>query len=293
MSLRRVHAQRSNVQNGRTEEGTMAKNNFKRKKKPGVIRRILPYFVIILVAAALIVAVIVITSRKGNKERQEIQTVVDVTENQKNNNQIQTLEKDGVPAVKELVQKYFDAVKNADVKQLTQIVSQETPFSEEALKKQCEYVESYDNIVCYTVPGIADNTYIAYVYYEIKFIGIDTKAPSMIRLYICQNEDGSLYIDKNAKDGEIAAYLQEVAGWESVRELVANVNTRYQEACVKDEALKNLKDMLDGKTTVLSSENASDEEISADASAEDSTEQLSEENTSESASEVSSQADAA
>ena len=72
----------------------------------------------------------------------------------------------------------------------------------------------------------------------------------MIRLYICQNKDGSLYIDKNAKDGEIAAYLQEVAGWESVRELVANVNTRYQEACVKDEALKNLKDMLDGKTSV-------------------------------------------
>ena len=54
----------------------MAKNNFKRKKKPGVVRRILPYFVIILVAAALIVAVILITSRKGNKDRQEIQTVV-------------------------------------------------------------------------------------------------------------------------------------------------------------------------------------------------------------------------
>ena len=87
----------------------MAKNNFKRKKKPGVVRRILPYFVIILVAAALIVAVILITSRKGNKDRQEIQTVVDVTENQNNNNnQIQSLEKDGVPEVKELVQKYFD-----------------------------------------------------------------------------------------------------------------------------------------------------------------------------------------
>mgnify|MGYP000717066888 CR=1 FL=1 len=252
----------------------MAKNNFKRKKKPGVVRRILPYFVIILVAAALIVAVILITSRKGNKDRQEIQTVVDVTENQNNNNnQIQSLEKDGVPEVKELVQKYFDkkdgfvANKNdasaqADVKDLKQIVVQDTEFSEEALKKQCEYVESYENIICYTVPGIADNTYIAYVYYEIKFIGIDTKAPSMIRLYICQNKDGSLYIDKNAKDGEIAAYLQEVAGWESVRELVANVNTRYQEACVKDEALKNLKDMLDGKTSVPSSEKSSEENTS-------------------------------
>ncbi len=259
----------------------MAKNNFKRKKKPGMIRRILPYFVIILVAAALIAAVIVITSRKGNRDHQEIQTVVDVTENQNNNNnQIQSLEKDGVPAVKELVQKYFDAVKNADVKQLTQIVSQETPFSEDALKKQCEYVESYENIVCYTVSGITDNTYIAYVYYEIKFIGIDTKAPSMIRLYICQNEDGSLYIDKNAKDGEIAAYLQEIAGWESVRELVANVNTRYQEACAKDEALKNLKDMLDGKTTVSPTEDASGE--LSDASLEEAAEQSSEENMSES-----------
>ena len=137
-------------------------------------------------------AVILITSRKGNKDRQEIQTVVDVTENQNNNNnQIQSLEKDGVPEVKELVQKYFDAVKKADVKDLKQIVVQDTEFSEEALKKQCEYVESYENIICYTVPGIADNTYIAYVYYEIKFIGIDTKAPSMIRLYICQNKDGS------------------------------------------------------------------------------------------------------
>ena len=98
----------------------MAKNNFKRKKKPGVVRRILPYFVIILVAAALIVAVILITSRKGNKDRQEIQTVVDVTENQNNNNnQIQSLEKDGVPEVKELVQKYFDAVK----RQMSRILS--------------------------------------------------------------------------------------------------------------------------------------------------------------------------
>ena len=265
----------------------MAKNNFKRKKKPGMIRRILPYFVIILVAAALIFAVIVITSRKGNKDRQEIQTVVDVTENQNNNNnQIQSLEKDGVPAVKELVQNYFDAVKNADVKTLTKIVAQETPFSEEALKKQCEYVESYENIVCYTVPGITENTYLAYVYYEIKFIGIDTKAPSMIRLYICQNEDGSLYIDKNAKDGEIAAYMQEVAGWESVRELVANVNTRYQEACVKDEALKNLKDMLDGKTTVPSTEDGSME-------SETGLEENTSESASESVDEASSQADEA
>ena len=160
----------------------MAKNNFKRKKKPGVVRRILPYFVIILVAAALIVAVILITSRKGNKDRQEIQTVVDVTENQNNNNnQIQSLEKDGVPEVKELVQKYFDAVKKADVKDLKQIVVQDTEFSEEALKKQCEYVESYENIICYTVPGIADNTYIAYVYYEI-FVRIRMEACILIRM---------------------------------------------------------------------------------------------------------------
>ena len=72
----------------------------------------------------------------------------------------------------------------------------------------------------------------------------------MIRLYICQNKDGSLYIDKNAKDGEIAAYLQEVAGWESVRELVANVNTRYQEACVKDEALENLAKLAAGSNNL-------------------------------------------
>ena len=45
-------------------------------------------------------------------------------------------------------------------------------------------------------------------------------------------------------------------------ELVANVNTRYQEACVKDEALKNLKDMLDGKTSVPSSEKSSEENTS-------------------------------
>lgn len=39
-----------------------------------------------------------------------------------------------MPEVKELVQKYFDAVKKADVKDLKQIVVQDTEFSEEALK---------------------------------------------------------------------------------------------------------------------------------------------------------------
>ena len=47
-----------------------------------------------------------------------------------------------------------------------------------------------------------------------------------------------------------------------MRELVANVNTRYQEACVKDEALKNLKDMLDGRTSVPETKESSEENTS-------------------------------
>lgn len=254
----------------------MADKNNRRRKKPGMLRKIFPYFAIILVASVLIVAIIWLTSRNGRHDRQDMPSLMDITTQDNRNNLVHNVETDSNPEIKELVQRYFNAVKAADVTALSQIVEQETPFSEEKLKKEVESIDSYHNIVCYTVAGLTEKTYIVYVYYEIKFIGIDTNSPALITLYIAENENGQLYIDKRPKSGEVSAYIQEVAGWQEIRQLVTQVNTRLQEACASDQKLRDFKDFLDGKevtkptepTTASSQEQSEEEESSSQAAAQ-------------------------
>lgn len=233
------------------------------RKKPNRFLKMLPYIGIVLVAAALIVAVIMITSRPEEKQKAELPTALDVedqTVQDGGDTELKLTQESDSSAVSELVERYFKAVNEADVSELEQIVRQDSEFSKDRLKKDGEYIEAYRNIKCYTIPGIVDKTYIVYVYYDIEFIGIKTLAPSLIRLYVCENSDGSLYIDKTAKDGEVSAYLQQVSSMEDVRSLVTDVNTKMQKAKAEDDELRAFVDMLDGKSEETEAESSSEAE---------------------------------
>lgn len=240
----------------------MAKDRKKNKRgrKPNLFLRLLPYIGIILVAAALIVAVIVVTSRRVDDNKLDIPTLAEQTsEENPDNTQLTFSEEESGSAISALIQQYFEAVSDADVDTLSEIVVQDTAYSESSLKNDGEYIEAYRNISCYTIPGATDGTYVVYVYYDIEFIGIDTLAPSLIRLYVCEAEDGSLYIDKTGKDSEVTAYLQQVASMEEVRSLVAEVNSKLQQAKAEDENLQNFVDMLEGKETTTAAQTTEEE----------------------------------
>ncbi len=146
------------------------------------------------------------------------------------------LKQDAIPELNELVNTYFEAMKNFDAETYTNIVAGDD-MTTEKLQKKGEFIEDYQNISCYTKPGISDGDYVAYVYYEVKFHNVDTLCPALIQLYICTNEDGSMYINAGSLDSELAGYINTVSNDEDVRLLKEETNQKMNEAMAADEKL--------------------------------------------------------
>ncbi len=174
------------------------------------------------------------------------------------------LQKDAIPQLNELVNNYFIAMKNADAQGYMNIVAGDE-MTQDKLSKKTEFIEDYRNISCYTKPGLVDGTYVAFVYYEIKFHNIDTLAPSMSRLYICSNEDGSMYINAGELDAELAGYINTISNDDALRQLEDDTDRKLVDACAADAKLNALLDLLK-RGTVPETEPETTEEPETDIS---------------------------
>lgn len=153
------------------------------------------------------------------------------------------LQKDAVPKVNELINTYFTVMKNADEAGYMNIVSGDE-MTHDKLVKKGEFIEDYLNIACYTKPGMSEGEYVAFVYYEVKFRNIDTPAPSMIRLYVCSNHDGAMYIYAGDVDAELAEYINIVSNDAELRQLENQTNQKLKDACASDDKLAALYQLL-------------------------------------------------
>lgn len=153
------------------------------------------------------------------------------------------LQKDAIPQVNDLIHTYFTVMKNADAEGYMNIVAGEE-MTHDKLAKKGEFIEDYLNITCYTKPGLTDGDYVAYVYYEVKFRNIDTPAPAMSRLYICSNDDGTMYIYAGDPDAELSGYINTISNDEALRLLENQTNQALKDACASDDKLAALYQLL-------------------------------------------------
>ena len=166
---------------------------------------------------------------------------------------VSELQKDAYPEIQKLMESYFDAKMNCDVEALGQIVYPREGYTVEGLENDLgipeseafRRVEDYRNIVCYTKPGLLPETYVVWVYYETKYVNVETAAPCMFKAYVCTDDTG-VYIYNDTIEGEISNYLDEVSQDADVVDLVNAVNQQLTEAYNHDPALKNIYDILLG-----------------------------------------------
>ena len=207
------------------------------------------FTIVVVVVVVLIVLVLGLSFCGKESANGEITTAESTTEAMENTEETEVdpstyeLQKDAIPQINELVSTYFTVMKNADVQGYKNIVAGDE-MTQDKLTKKGEFIEDYLNIVCYTKPGMVDGTYVAFVYYEIKFLNIDTPAPSMSRLYICSNEDGSMYINAGELDQELTGYINTISNDEQLRLLVKQTNQKVEDACASDEKLNSLIELL-------------------------------------------------
>ncbi len=202
------------------------------------------YTVIIVVVLIVLVLVLSIFGKNNNEDQTGSSGDVETTQEETGIDPgTYEFEQDTDSKLCDLIHAYFDAMKSYDAGAYMDIVVGEE-MNQEKLEKKGEFIEDYRNITCYSKPGMTEGSYVAFVYYEIKFHNIDTLAPAMIRLYVCTNEDGTMYINGGKMDEELAGYVNIVSNDEQLRQLENDTNKKLADARVADGKLDALIQLL-------------------------------------------------
>jgi hypothetical protein len=156
------------------------------------------------------------------------------------------LEDNTIPEIDTLIKNYYNAKLNCDLKALEKLLSDTSNLpTKKQLKNDVLFVEEYNNIKCYVKKGFIDDTYIAYVYNEIKFYNIKTPAPGVDQFYLIPDENGKYIIFSGQFDEQTSAYYNARNDDEDVKKLFDDVSSKIKKAKKKDKAFKDFIDNLE------------------------------------------------
>ena len=123
-----------------------------------------------------------------------------------------------------LVCTYYNAYATGDVETIKSISNYMDETDELKIPQMAEYVEAYPTIEIYTKNGPVENSYLAYVYFQMKIDGFEDLIAGLETFYVCTNENGELYLNKGEVTEQEYAYIQEVNLQVDVEELYNRVN---------------------------------------------------------------------
>ncbi len=198
-----------------------------------------------VVAVIILVAVFALGNGGSNKSinneaPQSTETADQPTPEVKETHKTAELQKNANEKINTLVTDYLTACKEGNMEQLQKLVSNGEELTKEQVQKQYEYVEKIQNIDCYTLPGPDAGTYLVYVYYELKFVNVNTPAPGLMQMYVSETNDSTLVILLDELDSHVEEARAEAIQREDVKQLIEMVNKNLTDAANKDAALKEL-----------------------------------------------------
>lgn len=158
---------------------------------------------------------------------------------------------DTIPEVNQLITNYYAAYAAGDVDKLNQFAMPVSDTEKSYVKVFSQYVDSYENLSCYTKSGLASGEYIVSVCLEMKFKDIATTAPGLDFFYLRTNENGSLYIDnaysqfnqsfmEESTQADIQALINGFEKTEDVKLLQTNVQQKFDQAIAADADLNTM-----------------------------------------------------
>ncbi len=138
--------------------------------------------------------------------------------------------------VNDLMRTFYTALAEGDMDTVRTLKDYNTDREIITYEKKSEFIESYDNVNCYTKPGIEENSYFVYATYDVKIKDIATEAPGLNAFYVYTADDGSLKIDGDTEEN-IKAAFKLVTNQDDVVDLYNKIDVNYTEATASDEAL--------------------------------------------------------
>lgn len=209
-----------------------------------------------LVVVVVLVIALAVNAVSGTKDAEKAQKQQDITaeadqtaEPSKDaddaaEEEDDSLKVDAYDEINDLISRYFTGLANGDMELVAGTVDVLTEEEKLTIDKKKDYIESYDNISCYTKKGLEENSYVVFAAYEMKIYNIDTPAPGIMALYVCTADDGSMYIFNGDASEELTDYVLQLASDEEVAAVIADVDARYQQLVAENEDLGKFADTM-------------------------------------------------
>lgn len=156
------------------------------------------------------------------------------------------LEKASDPEIQTFFEEYYTAKNSCDTDKIKSLLTDPSKVpTVDQLQQKTEYIDDYRNIETYLKKSIEEDAYIAYVYQEIKFNGVNTMAPGMSKFYLVQDSSGQYKIYSGEMEEELKDYYDERNNDQDVQELIDKTNEKGENAKAQDEDLKTFWDSID------------------------------------------------
>ena len=165
-------------------------------------------------------------------------------------------------------QEYFQAKLAADVDTLYRLSGVENQSKEQRerlqkqLKTQAGYIEAYDNIKTYAVPGIGKNEKLIFLQYQVHFRRAKTPAPALMYCYMRVNDQNSFELVENKTPEQTKFIHAYIATHTNVQDLINAVDSQLLEALSSDSRLAVLYDAFQTGRIYTQDQASIDSEVS-------------------------------
>ena len=190
--------------------------------------------IIFVVICGIIALVAVLALKQDAGESGEGEEVVAVQDRERD----LSLKTNAYDFINSAMTDYYTALANNDqdkIKEYVEYISDNELFN---IAVKSNYIESYENITCYTQDGFAPDSYYVYVSYDIKMVNYETTLPGLVGLYYAPNGAGKYYIyRRDDMDQELVSDFYDAYSVQEVKDLFTQVTDDYNVAIASDPAL--------------------------------------------------------
>ncbi len=254
---------------------------------------IMPLVLVVCVIITVFLAVNANQQDALEKEAEMATAVVEQAEETPSVEEVSTpevaLEENAHQDVNNVLKTYYDAQAEGDIETISTLNTYLNDIEKIRVEELSKYIDSYPVLNVYTKPGLTENTYVAYVYSEVKFSDVDKNMPGMQTYYIGKDESGNFFINDGTYDDAVWSYIKDVTLQDDVVDLNNKVVVEYNELLASDEELNEfiayLKEKInedvgeilaeaeqpaqEDETEVASAETGNEQENAGEAEAED------------------------
>ncbi len=202
---------------------------------------IMPLVLVVCVIITVFLAVNANQQDALEKEAEIAAAVVEQAEETPSAEEISTpevaLEENAHQDVNNVLKTYYDAQAEGDIETISTLNTYLNDIEKIRVEELSKYIDSYPVLNVYTKPGLTENTYVAYVYSEVKFSDVDKNMPGMQTYYIGKDEGGNFFINDGTYDDAVWSYIKDVTLQDDVVDLNNKVVVEYNELLANDEEL--------------------------------------------------------